>query len=110
MAQMFRWQWMWKSRSRLLALGSATVAFGGIAIAYAVTRDGPFGRSLMMIVLGGATLIVGGGYQLLQGLLSPAGAFGDPEARERPHRKKRRPKPAPEPEPLPLESETREPQ
>jgi hypothetical protein len=106
MAQMFRWQWMWKSRARLLGLALGSIALGSMAILYAVTRDGPYTKPLFMILFSGGWFIAVGGYQLLQGLLSPAGAFGDHEASVRPHRKKRRPKPAPEQEPLPVRQDT----
>ena len=77
MDDLFRWQWMWKSRSRLLALAGAAMALGTLALAYAATRPGPFGKPRYMLIFCGVSFILAGAYQLLQGLFSPAGAFGD---------------------------------
>ena len=107
MAQLVRWQWMWKSRLRLLALGSGVVAIGNSAILFALTRSGPFNKAVFLILFGGVWILGVGGYQILQGLFSPAGAFGDHDAKEKPYRHKRRP--VPEQDPLPLSSENPEP-
>ena len=77
MSRLFSWQWMWKSRPRLIGVAAATLAFGGLAILYGVTRPGPWNKPVFMIHFGGATVIAYGGSQLLQALFSPAGAFGD---------------------------------
>ena len=77
MPAFFRWQWMWKSRLRLLSLAIAAMVIGGAVIAFAVTRGGPFRKSIGLMIAGGVTLVAMGGYQTLQGILSPAGAFGE---------------------------------
>jgi hypothetical protein len=80
--RLFSWQWMWGSRPRLLAVAAGTLAFGGLAILYAVTRPQPWNKPVFMIIFGGLTVIGYGGYQMLQGLFSPAGAFGDATDRD----------------------------
>lgn len=98
MTDFFRWQWMWKSRPRLIGIAVGAMALAGLAVLYALTRPGPMSRGQMFIVCGGLMFALLGGYQLLQGLFSPAGSFGnhdapDPALRTTPKQKRRR-KPA----------------
>jgi len=104
MAQLFRWQWMWKSRSRLLGLAAVAIAFGSLMILYALTRPGQLGKPHFMIIIGGIWLIALGGYQILQGLFSPGGAFGDHDAKVKPRRLRR--KKVPEQDPLPMSQDS----
>ena len=76
MTDFLRWQWMWRSRPRLLLIAVGAVVFGGLLILFALTRTRPLRKGEMLLIYGGITFVVMGLYQLLQGLFSPAGAFG----------------------------------
>ena len=90
MTDFLRWQWMWRSRPRLLLIAVGAVVFGGLLILFALTRTRPLRKGEMLLIYGGITFVVMGLYQLLQGLFSPAGAFGDHDdaAEEELHRKR----------------------
>lgn len=109
LAELFRWQWMWKSRSRLIAIAVGVIVFGVVVIVYGSTRP-VFNKGPMMVVIGGVVFVGMGGYQLLQGVLSPAGAFGDHdyddsrEGQRRPWRQRRRKPTDDRPIPLPEDS------
>lgn len=82
MDRWFTWQWMWRSRLRLLGVGTAVLAFGGLAMFFAVTRPGPWGKPVFLIIFGSISIMATGGYQVLQALFSSPGAFGDATDRD----------------------------
>jgi hypothetical protein len=79
MPPLIRWQWLWKSRLHLAVFGLGLIALGGLLLAFAllVVRPRPLHRNFYLFVVVAVGLIGYGGYQILQALLSPAGAFGD---------------------------------
>jgi hypothetical protein len=116
LADFFRWQWMWKSRARVIALAVAAMAVGAALILYAVLTPGPFNKGKGLVIAGGVMFAGMGGFQLLQGVLSPAGAFGEhdrtrevPRLEGPPKRKRKgRSDPAPDDAPLPVATDTHE--
>ena len=97
LADYFRWQWMWRSRPRLIAIALGAMAVGAGLILYAVLSPGPFNKGKGLVIAGGVIVAGMGGFQLLQGILSPAGAFGVadptrqvPRLKERRERKRRK--------------------
>jgi hypothetical protein len=116
-AMVFRWQWMWKSRARLIGIAVGAMVFGAALILYAVVSPGPFNKGKGLVIAGGVMFAGMGGFQLLQGVLSPAGAFGERDrTREVPRlgggskwKRKGRPAPAPDDAPLPVATDTHEP-
>ena len=114
LADFFRWQWMWKSRARLIAIAVGAMAVGVVLILYAVLSPGPFNKGKGLVIAGGVIVGGMGGFQLLQGMLSPAGAFGERDrTREVPRldekrKRKGRHDPAPDDAPLPVATDTHE--
>ena len=116
LADFFRWQWMWKSRVRVIAIAVGALAFGAGLILYAVLSPGPFNKGKGLVIAGGVIVAGMGGFQLLQGVLSPAGAFGGPDrTREVPRltgeskrKRKGRRDPAVNDAPLPVATHTHE--
>lgn len=114
LSDFFRWQWMWRSRSRLIVIAIGAIVVGVGLIALGLLSLGRMTRGTWLIVICGVMLVLMGGYQLLQGLLSPPGAFGDHEkadptrrttpAAPRP-RRNRRPS---DDRPIPVASDTAE--
>ena len=86
----FRWQWMWRSRPRLIGIALGAMAFGAALILFAVLAPGPIDKGKGLTICGGVMFAALGGYQLLQGMFSPAGAFGDHDAPEPARRIRRR--------------------
>lgn len=84
---------MWKTRLRVVGVALAEMAAGAGCLLFALLIPGPFSRARALVLFGGLMIGGLGGYQLLQGLLSPAGAFGDHdfddsrEGRRRPWRR-----------------------
>ena len=106
MTDFFHWKWMWQSRRRVIGIGLGGVLIGLLLIGFMVLSWPRMSRSQMLVIWGGVFLVGSGGYQVLQGLFSPAAAFGiqesvsDEEHRVARMRKFRRPPPKPEPPPL----------
>lgn len=113
MLPFFRWQWMWQSRRRVIAVALAEIALGAGCLLFALLTPGPFSRARALVLFGGLMIGGLGGYQLLQGLLSPDGAFRDHdfddsrEGRRRAWRRQRTAKPSDD-RPLPLAPDTGE--
>jgi len=79
MPHLFRWQWLWRSRVRLLTFGLSVfalwLALAGLLIGLVV-----WGRPNANIARGipaPVMLLALGGYVILQAVFSPSGAFGD---------------------------------
>jgi hypothetical protein len=110
----FRWQWLWRSRRRLLACGLVLFVLGGLYLAFALHVAWPRLVHRWFVLHGGIAvgLIGVGGYMALQALFSPAGAFGDhdhDDSREHRRRAWRRKRAAPaDDEPIPLADDTGE--
>lgn len=107
MLPFLRWQWLWRSRRRLLAVGLAAVAAGGLLLSWAVLMVRPWLNRHSYVVGGFGVFLIGwGGYLLLNVLLAPAGVFGDhdhDDSRDWRRRAWRRKRPAPpDDRPIPL--------
>jgi len=106
MTDLFRWQWMWTSRRRLIGFALAAIAVGGLILLYVPTAAGRWDKPRVSMFCLGVMVLGMGVYQLLQGLLSPAGAFGDHDdtdgPRLRPALKRWKRETKPDDAPLPL--------
>jgi len=114
LAEFFRWQWMWRSRPRLIAIAVGAILFGCGWVVFGIFSPGPMNKGKWLIVICGLMFALLGGYQLLQGVLSPAGAFGNHE-KEDPTRRTLPPAPRPKRKrqdsgdrPIPIASDTAE--
>jgi hypothetical protein len=115
MPQLFRWQWLWQSRRRLLLYGAAVFALG-LAFAGLLAGLMIWGRPNANIVRGvplPVFLMAVGGYAIMQAVFSPSGAFGDHDqesdryARRKLNRRLRRYAERANEEPIPLEHDLR---
>ncbi len=74
-----RWQWLWRSRQRVLGVGWLGVLLCAAICYHAYTRHNAPMKGRMLAAIGAVQIGALSGYLILQGLFSGGAAFGNPE-------------------------------